>query len=63
MWKWLAKLVFGKIVKAVDALTDADLQKAADYVNKKIGGDRKVEYTSIKIIVEVVQALLDKITL
>jgi len=62
-WKWLARIVFGKLHNAIDSLTEEDLIKIADYVNKKIGGNKKVEYKSLKIIIEVAQAVLDVVRL
>lgn len=61
MFKMIAKAVLGNVHKYIDSLTDADLQKIADLLNKKIGGDRKIEYASLKIIVVAVRTLLDLI--
>jgi hypothetical protein len=63
MWKWLGRLVFGKLHTAVDNLTPADLQKIADYVNKKVGGNKEMEAKSIKVIIELVQAILDVVAI
>jgi len=63
-WKWLGKLLFGKLHKRIDSLTEKDLLEIVDYVNKVIPGEKKVVgIKSIKIIVEIAQAILDKVTL
>jgi hypothetical protein len=42
-------------------LTDEQLMDLADNINKKIGGDKKVEFASLKIIVDIVKALLSTV--
>jgi hypothetical protein len=59
MWKWLARIVLGKVHAWIDGLTPAQLQEAADYINKKIGGNEKFEAATLKIVVEAIKTLLD----
>ena len=58
-WKWLGKLVLGKLHKIVDGLSEAQLMGIADSINNKIGGNKKVQYTSLKILIQVVKEILD----
>jgi hypothetical protein len=63
MWKWIARIVLGKVHTWVDGLTPAQLQEAADYINKKLGGNKQFEAATLKIVVEAVRTLLDVATI
>jgi hypothetical protein len=75
MWKFIPKswllpvakyvlgLLYARLHEAVDKISDADIEKAVDVVNKKIGGNKKFEYETIHLAVDATQKLLDIIKL
>jgi len=61
MRKWIAQLTLGRLHTYLDGLTEEDLKKIAEMVNKRIGGDKKVEFESLKIVVQIVRVILDTV--
>ena len=59
MFKFVARIVLSRLHDYVDSLTQADLDRIVDELNKRLGGNRKIQAASLQVIVMAVKTLLD----
>jgi hypothetical protein len=57
-WKVFLGYALPRLRAWLESITPQQQSEAVDFINKKIGGDRRIEAASLRIIIQAVDALL-----